>query len=311
MNAPLVLGGVSSPEALCSPDILRELMSLRAEQKDSEINSLLLKQLVSAYARVERRLKVQQALLDEDLQAAAEIQRSLLPRTAIGGQRCRVAWRFEPCQQIGGDCLGVFAPAPERLCLYVLDVSGHGVPAAMVAVSAVQALRAEEIACPNPGPGEECLPAPGAVLSLLDASFPLERFERHFTMSFVTVDEARGELRYSSAGHPPPLLVRSDGEVLLLDRGGPVIGLGGLLPFEEGRVRLQGGDRLLLYTDGLTECEDPHRGFFGEQRLQELLRELRRAPLDVLLDSLLDTVRQFCGDAPPRDDITLVALEYS
>jgi len=288
---------------------LLQFLDCLAARKDSEISNVLLKQLVTRYAQVERELKARQDELQEDLHAAAEIQRSLLPQKTLAADAVVAAWRFMPCEDIGGDCFGVLTPAEGLLCAYMLDVSGHGVPAAMIAVSVVQALRPGNAACQlNETRGCSSV-SPAHVLDVLDAQFPLERFDRHFTMCFLALHEETGELLYSAAGHPPPVLLKASGELHYLEEGGPVIGLN-LMPFIEGRVQLTPGDRILLYTDGVTECESPEGTFYGDDRFRTLLAELRREPLDGLLQGVEDALRSFCGRRSPRDDISMLALEY-
>lgn len=288
---------------------MRQLLDCLAAQKDSEIGNALLKQLVTRYARVERELKARQDELQEDLRAAAEIQRSLLPLKETATDAVTAAWRFMPCEDIGGDCFNVFTPAEGLLCAYMLDVSGHGVPAAMIAVSVVQALRPGNAACQLSTAGGCGSVSPAHVLDVLDAQFPLERFDRHFTLCFLALWEETGELLYSAAGHPPPVLLKSSGELSFLDEGGPVIGLN-LMPFTEGRVQLAPGDKILLYTDGVTECENPEGTFYGDERFRNLLAELCGETLDGLLQGVQDELRKFCGPRPPRDDISMLALEY-
>lgn len=285
---------------------LRELLNRRASEKDEEISSLLLKQLVERYAAVERELKAKQTQLLEDLYAAGEIQRALLPKLQPRSACCTFSWRFIPCDRVGGDIFNVFSVGQGKLCFYILDVSGHGVPSAMLAVLAQQAMQPTNRAFFL---SEEGLPSPKVLLEELDREFPLERFERHFTMTFAALDERNGRLLHAGAGHPPSLLQRKDGRVELLEVGGPIIGLGGMLPFTEQSVTLFPGDRLLLYTDGVTECENLEKGFFGDERLVRHMQTHADNPMDEMLESLAATLNDYCGNAH-NDDISLLSLEY-
>jgi len=179
------------------------------------------------------------------------------------------------------------------------------VPAAMVTVSVAQALSVHAGLVLSPD-GEPA--APAAVLRRLDQEFPYERFGRHVTVAYALFDARTGELRTSLAAHPAPLVARADGTVERLPAGGTVIGLSGVLPFDEQRVWLRAGDRLLLHTDGLLELEGRDGGFFGEERLARCLSERRDQPLQAACDALLADLSAFAGGQPPRDDMTFLAL---
>lgn len=293
-----------SPDSSC--DSMLELIGRIADIKDAEITSLLLNQLVNRYAALVRELEAKQAVLQDDLRAAAEIQRALLPQHSFTGEHTSASWRFIPCERVGGDSLNIFAPTPKTLSFYVLDVSGHGVPSAMIAVSATQAL----LRVSGVNEHDARIPSPLEVLTVLDNEFPFERFERHFTMNYAVLDESSGRLAYANAGHPPPLLLRGTGEVELLEAGGPIIGLGGMVPFEEGEVLLKQGDRLVLYTDGVTECENPLCEPFGEEGLLSAAKEFRTGSLGFFLDALLNRLHSHCAAVSPRDDISVLALDY-
>jgi sigma-B regulation protein RsbU (phosphoserine phosphatase) len=255
-------------------------------------NQVHLRQMARSLLQANHELEARQARLAEDLAAAADIQRSLMPRTAPGGESYELAWRFVPCQAVGGDIFNVLPLRDGHLALYVLDVAGHGVPAAMVTVSAVQSLSPLAGLVQPPGAGPPL--APARVLERLDAEYPLERFGKHFTIAYALLDLASGRLRCSSAAHPRPLLQGADGRVRELRAGGTLIGL----------------DRLLLYTDGITELPDPQGRAFGEERLLAFLERRPSQPLQALCDDLLAELRAFAAAGEPRDDITILALDW-
>jgi sigma-B regulation protein RsbU (phosphoserine phosphatase) len=271
-------------------------------------NQVHLRQMARSLLQANHELEARQALLSEDLAAAADIQRSLMPRTAPGGDAFELAWRFVPCQAVGGDIFNVLPLRDGHLALYVLDVAGHGVPAAMVTVSAVQSLAPLAGLVQPPGAGPPL--APARVLERLDAEYPLERFGKHFTIAYALLDLGSGRLRCSSAAHPRPLLQGADGRVRELRAGGTLIGLDGLLPFTEDDLTLAPGDRLLFHTDGITELPDPQGRAFGEERLLAFLERRPGQPLQALCDDLLAELRAFAAAGEPRDDITILALDW-
>ncbi|HEX5011899.1 MAG TPA: SpoIIE family protein phosphatase [Planctomycetota bacterium] len=276
-----------------------------AEVRARVSNQVRLRQLQRSLRQANAELQARQDLLQQDLLAAADIQRALLPRSAPVSAAFELAWRFVPCEAVGGDIFHVLPLGQERYAFWLLDVAGHGVPAAMVTVSVAQALSAHAglVLAPDGEPA-----APADVLRRLDREFPYERFGRHVTVAYALLDARTGELRTSLAAHPAPLLARADGTVERLPAGGTVIGLSGVLPFEEQRVWLRAGDRLLLHTDGLLELEGLDGGFFGEERLARCLSERREQPLQAACDALLAELAAFAGGQPPRDDMTFLAL---
>jgi sigma-B regulation protein RsbU (phosphoserine phosphatase) len=150
--------------------------------------------------------------------------------------------------------------------------------------------------------------APAEIVGRLNRSIaatcPGNRF---VTLFFGIADPRTGELTYCNAGHNPPLVVRSDRAAVRLEGGGPVLGILPNLTFQEQSFRLDSGDALLMYSDGVTEAVNPAGEDFGEQRLAELLRENRRQPAQAIVDAVCDAVQNFAAGQPPADDITVVA----
>ncbi len=191
-------------------------------------------------ARVQTQLKIhhlmkdlldKQKRLEEDLRAAASIQETLLPTNLPGWPELDIAWKFLPCELIGGDIFNVIPLDETHLGFYMLDVSGHGVPSAMVTVSVSQLMT------PHSGylsrkilsPPFHQLVSPGEVLKGLDAEYPFERFNKFFTIVYLLLDIPQRRIAYSSAAHPAPLLLHRDGGLELLDKGGTIIGLNGVM----------------------------------------------------------------------------------
>lgn len=272
-------------------------------------------------ARVQSQLRIRslmkeliekQRRLDEDLHAAAGIQRSLLPAQAPEVEGWDIAWHFTPSDLIGGDIFNVFQLNDDHLGLYMLDVSGRGVPAALVTVSVSQMLM------PHMGVVRrrrdrvhgDVVISPGAVMRQLAREYPLERFDKFFSIVYGVLNVREGRLIYSNAGHPLPVVVGEDGRLELLDKGGPVIGLGDMVPFEEGEVLIRPGDKLVFYTDGIIEARDDKGGLFRQNRLQEILLEGKSRPASILLNEVIAAVLQFCcGSKALADDISLLAVE--
>ncbi len=276
-------------------------------------NQLKIRELTLALLEVNRDLRRKQKHLDEDLQAAGQIQKSLLPEGLPEIPELEFAWRFFPCEQVGGDVFNIHPLDENHVALFVLDVSGHGVPSAMVTVSVCQTLlprTGSALKQPVADPPYYRIISPSEVLSRLDGEYPFERFEKYFTMVYLVVNVRDGSVRYSRAGHPMPVVIRRRGGTELLEAGGPVIGVGGGMAFEEGRVTLAPGDRLFLFTDGITEYRHAKGETFGERRFFRELQHSRQSPLDAACQRVIRSMEVFGDGFRPQDDVTLLAMAY-
>ena len=269
--------------------------------------------LTKEVIKANEELLKKQETLDEDLQAAAGIQRSLLPKEPPDEDIVDVAWQFMPCEKIGGDIFNMVRLDENHWGIYMLDVSGHGVPSALVAVSVSQILGPQQglllKKTIKPPPFYEIV-SPAEVLNLLDQEYPIERFNKFFTISYIVFNTEDKSIIYSNAAHPPPILLHGNGEMELLDKGGTIIGMGGLLPFEEGKKQVRAGDKLLTYTDGIVEYQNKDGEFYGDERFHRELQRLREMPISDLVDGIIDSIMDFGDNNPPQDDITLLGIEF-
>ena len=245
--------------------------------------------------RSEQRLK---ATRDMELAAAEEIQQSLLPRhiPILEGAELAVAWR--PAGVVSGDYFDVIQFDESRAALLIGDVMGKGMPAALV-MSNLQAL-VKVFATAAAPPQRLCRQINRAVCGNLPEG-------RYITFFYGLFETASRRFVYANAGHNPPLLVRRDGRTARLSEGGIVLGLFPENRYEQGEVRLCAGDRLLYFTDGITEASNDAGELFGEERLLQLLVEHRRQSASELRETILSAVADFSGGSF-QDDVTLVAL---
>lgn len=252
--------------------------------------------------------------LQESLRSAALIQRSLIPTPRSSLHNLLFSWQFIPSKQVGGDLFNIVQLDEQTVMVYLVDVSGHGISSAMVTVSVHQSLSlhtSQIIKQPIDHPPYYEIATPNRVMQELEAEYPFERFQEFFTISYLLINPHNGEIRYSNAGHPPPLLLRSTGQLERLAVGGTVIGMGSLVAFEEGVARMNAGDRLFLYTDGITEHSDPDGAFYGEGRFVNQLLMQASTSLEGAVQNSLIALRKFGGSALPNDDVTLVGIEFA
>ena len=301
----LSVGEVRQEGRIIFTGILRDISELKEAQRQLELAK-------EETEETNRQLLKKQHILDQDLEAAAGIQRALLPMDLPRMAGLELAWHFKPSQQIGGDIFNVARLSADHICFYLLDVSGHGVPSALVTVSVHEMLH------PSSGhvlrlteDGAASVAAPSAVADLLNREYPLERFEKFFTLFYSVLNIRTGVLVYTNAGHPAPVVVRPDGQSHLLEQGGTLIGFGQTGGYEQAEYQLRPGDRLFLYTDGLIEHESPEGQEFGEERLQKILTQNPAQDLNQWINQVLNQVLAFGAQKAPEDDISILAVEFT
>ncbi len=249
---------------------------------------------------------------EEDLRSAAMIQKSLLPSKIpdIGGMK--FAWEFSPFEKIGGDLFNVLQVDEENMMAFLLDVSGHGISSAMVTVSVNQSLSthtSQVVKKVFAEPPYYRLLSPAEVMCELANEYPFDRFDKFFTVIYMLINIKTGKLSYSCAGHPAPLLLRADGSIEWLTVGGGLIGLLDTGPYEEAQLTLSPGDRLFLYSDGLTEYSNYSGDLFGAERLVDVLSRDGRS-LKENCGSVLKALDHFGNNRPLQDDVSLLGMEF-
>ena len=251
-------------------------------------------------------LQEKQQQIEQDLKAAAGIQQSLLPAYSPLTGALNIAWKFEPYSQIGGDIFNLHYPDENHIELYMLDVCGHGVPAALIAVSVSQFLQSKR----SLSGAESGVISPEEVLNSLEQAFPFERFDSYFTIIYIAIDFSTNRLTYSCAGHPPPILLRSNGELEVLERRGSAIGLGTNRPFGQEEKELQLGDKVILYTDGSLENSNFAGEVFGKERFYGVLRKNGDFSAQGMVEAVYSAVKDFGRDTELDDDISILVAEY-
>ena len=272
-------------------------------------------------ARVQTQLKIRRLMkelldkqkrLEEDLRAAATIQETLLPSNLPARPELDIAWKFLPCDPIGGDIFNVVPLDDTHLGFYMLDVSGHGVPSAMVTVSVAQLMTPHSgyLKKRVPSPPFYQIVSPTEVLMALDEEYPFERFNKFFTIVYLILDIPLKKIVYSSAAHPAPLLLHWDGGLELLDKGGAIIGLNGVVPFEQEERQILHGDKVIFYTDGVVEYLNREEEPFGTERLYAMVQRMHQRPIGEILDAMYDSLMAFGRQAKIQDDISLLGIEF-
>jgi serine phosphatase RsbU (regulator of sigma subunit) len=238
--------------------------------------------------------------MEQELKIAREIQESLAPRHLPQTGWLRAAASSIPSQQVGGDYLDVREMHAYCWAAIVADVSGKGVGAALLA-SLLQGM---------------FLAAPFTKLSMEEMMFRVNRFlndrtggEQYATIFYCTV-EASGLMHWVNAGHPAPLLVRAGGKIESITASGVPVGMleDSVYPVEERR--LESGDKIVVYSDGITESRNDTGEFFGVERLQSVVRARAGGSCQEIHAAVLDAVEEFTSGVPQADDISLAVIEY-
>ena len=253
-------------------------------------------------------LLIKQKLINADLLAAAGIQVSLLPQAQPETTCLEAAWKFQPSTFVGGDIFNFFQLDADNFIAYMVDVSGHGVPSALISVSIYQTLSPHSSSLF--GKDDNKVLAPSRILDLLEQEFPIERFNNFFTIFFMTINLRTGVLTYSAGGHPPALLLRNGAEPKLLEAGGMIIGAGAPIPFAEACVPLQKGDKIIMYTDGTYEYQNENQQMYGLDRLFATTAAQRENTIEEAIDGIFEDILNFGCHLAPQDDISLLGFEY-
>ena len=250
-----------------------------------------------------------------DLEAAARIQRSLLPAELPSLPGLSLAWTFNPCRELAGDMLNVVRLDEHHVALYVADVSGKGVPAALLAVTLSHTLSAfpgHSYLLARHGPDAPLVPAlPAEVASKLNRQFQMEpqRQVQYFTMFYGVLDLRSRRLRYVSAGHPPAIVVPARAAPVHLAPDGFPVGLLETATYRDREHCLETGDRLYVYTDGILDAASPLHGELGPERLAAMLHAARAQPLEESVARVRRLVEEWSEGGAPNDDVSMLALE--
>jgi sigma-B regulation protein RsbU (phosphoserine phosphatase) len=242
-------------------------------------------------------LRLADSLASTEQADARAIQRSLLPAALPSMPGCDLAARWEPATAFGGDCYDALRLTDTQLAISIADVCGKGLPAAMLMSNLLASVRA--FATSERAPREVV----GSTNRALCRHANLRRF---VTLFYGVYDSIPRRLTYTNAGHNPPVVARGDGTFERLSVGGMVTGIFEEAAYEEGTVVLEPGDRLVLFTDGITEARSPNGTEFEDEGL---IRAMTRYQGDAagLVSGIFDEVAAFAG-GPLQDDATAVVV---
>jgi serine phosphatase RsbU (regulator of sigma subunit) len=282
---------------------LRLLRLLRLLKLQTHILEATVEQRTRELAEKNEALQRAQAQLKAELDIARALQIAILPSSFPEKPGCDGAACIVPATTMGGDFYDFIELPDGTIGLAMADVSGHGVPAAFF--MAVSRTNLRDLAALHPDPGE-CLAHTNDALC---AQNPTELFVSVF---YSVLDPQTGVLRYANGGHNPPYVKRAAGPIeALAGASGLVLGVMPGVKFRTHTVQLLPGDRVVMYTDGVTEAFNPSDEAYGTQRLMQAMETHRKASPNELIAHIRGSVASFAGAAPQSDDIALTVLTWN
>jgi sigma-B regulation protein RsbU (phosphoserine phosphatase) len=283
------------------------LFNKRKEEGFTEADTRLLTIIAAQSAHVIENARLSEEekalqLMQEEMRLAYKIQMDLLPKESPSIEGYDLAGKSIPAKTVGGDYFDFIEIGPACLCLCLGDVSGKGIPAALLMSNLQATLRGQVLQDRTP---EACIQKSNMLL------FKSTDMDKFATLFYGVLNLETHALQYCNAGHNYPFLVRAKGEVLRLDVGGLVLGALEGFPFKGGTVQMMPGDLLVIFSDGITEAINADDEMFGEPLLEKVIithRELKSADL---IDKIIAEVKKHAGGTPQMDDITLVVVKRS
>ncbi len=291
------------------------LARIRAGERILDMHSRLTQQnraLGDALQEVERLNDA----LDKDLREARQLQQSLLPERHRVFDTCEISLLLQSSGYVGGDLVGFYPAGQRHVGLYAIDVSGHGISAALMTARLAGFLSPvapdQNIALRPLANGEYEPVEPSQAIETLN-TLVLEEMEteHYFTMILGDFDLETGLLRLAQAGHPHPVYQTADGQVTQDSPGGFPVGLIPNAKFSQFEVRLAPGDRILFHSDGFTECPNPSGEMMGEQGFEDIITKIGDLSGPPFMEALVWHLSDFAGGPKFPDDISAVLLRYT
>lgn len=284
----------------------------RCEEMDAELQDLriLYENTIEHGVAVEDELaeknleleKIQKRLREE-LDEAANYAMSILPQPLRGKDAPQSEWVFVPSTELGGDTFGYHWLDPDHFAIYLLDVCGHGVGAALMSISAMNVLRAGVLRNTD-------FRDPGQVLTQLNVAFPMESHnEMYFTIWYGVWQKSTGMLRYVAGGHPPALVIDREGKVESLGKPQMVIGVMPDVVYIAEETKLAPGSRLFVFSDGIYELTKPDGKMLDYTAFVALVNEMMQEE-GVDLQTLVSKLKSLNGNDKFDDDFSLLELHF-
>ncbi|WP_299809070.1 SpoIIE family protein phosphatase [uncultured Shewanella sp.] len=257
------------------------------------------------------------ATIRQDLDSANQLLQRMLPSQKMF-QGVELHYTHIPSAQIGGDMLGCMQLDEDHIAAYLFDVAGHGVTSALMSFSIQQSINSNSTYESNVKSRKETDPfyslrEPSEVLTRLNLSYINQGDNNlYFTMIYLVLNTKTGRLNYAFAGHPPMVWQQKSQQVCrFVKQESFVAGMFDFAHYQTEQIQLGQGDRIFLYSDGITEAESADKQQYSEQSLKQRIQELAEQPINKQSDTLVATLKSWSGTTKFDDDISLLALEWN
>lgn len=290
-------------------DIPAEILRMREKHRD-EIGELAtsfvaMERMLQQYLRDLKETTAAKQRIESELTIAHEIQMSMIPKIFPPFPERRefdLHAKLISAREVGGDFYDFYFIDDRHLCFVIGDVSGKGIPASLFMALTKTLFRA------TGGPRN---PTPRGILTHLNNEISRDNASCMFVTTFCGVlDTQTGDIRYCNAGHNPPFIIQKGDISFLSSTGDVALGVIGDVEYSERHCRLEPGDQLVLYTDGITEAMSGGNDFYGEERMESVLEARKGDSSRGVIRHVLEGVREFAGDTPQSDDMTILVLGY-
>lgn len=267
--------------------------------------------------QLNEKLRDANEMMQIDLRSGREAQTSMIPVSFPDIPNLEIAARFIPSEYVSGDIYNIFRLDETQIGLYSIDVSGHGVAAALFSVRLSQRLKSllypsGILKVPKDTPPYYFINPPEEVIDILDKDDLLGKYGRYFTMVYAIIHLDKQVVSFYRAGHNLPLLIHADGTSEYLDGGGPPVGLGiSFGPKVRQEVQLMDGDEFILFSDGINETfSQSGKNGYGMARVKDILSENHAMPLGESFDALIQDAKQYQGGEGFADDISIIGFKW-
>ena len=262
----------------------------------------------------EHDLEYANAQMKNDLLAAARIQQSFLPHAVPQFDQVRFEWGLLPCDELAGDALNVIQLDDTHVGFYLFDVSGHGVAAALLAMTLIHTLSADKpnsVLFENNDDSSFTFTSPAQVAGQLNSKFPMDdQTGQYFTIIYGVIDLTTKIVKYVTAGHPGPLLIPETGHPKSLPTTGMPIGFIPESNYGEESIQLSPKDRLYFFSDGIPETTNKYDEQFGYERMIRILhQQSQKSKLRESIDNLAVSALKWNGLAAMNDDVSILGVE--